>query len=151
MSTNLGGRKQAYVTIPIQGRDFGKVFLLTEMSAVKSEKWAIRAFLALARGGIDIPPDIEEAGLMGIASLGVKIFGQMLWADAEPLIDEMFECVRAVPNPQDRSLDTELFESSIDDVSTRMFLRKKVFGLHVDFSQLATVWKSVRLASGTGS
>jgi len=44
-------RKTATVTISAEGRDKGKTFFLTEMSAERSEEWGERALLALVRGG----------------------------------------------------------------------------------------------------
>ena len=41
-------RKVEYITIDQEGRDQGKTFKITEMPALKAEKWATRAFLALA-------------------------------------------------------------------------------------------------------
>lgn len=140
-------RKEVFVTITAESRDKGKEFRLTELPALQAEKWAIRAFLALARGGVPIPEDIKESGLMGIAMLGVKMFGSMRWEDAEPLLDEMFQCIQAVPEPGNHAKVTQLFESSIEDPTTVLFLRKQIFGLHVDFSKLAAASTSA-LAAG---
>jgi hypothetical protein len=143
-------RKTSFVTIAgdkEKNRDAGKVFKLTEMPPMQSEKWAIRAFLALARGGVEIPEDIAAQGLMGIAILGQKIFGSMHWSDAEPLLDEMLACVQAVPDPANMAVVTPLFESSIDEVTTILTLRKSIFGLHVDFSQLGALYVSAVASS----
>src|SRR5690348_15347201 len=129
-------RKVEFVEIDLAGRDKGKVFKLTEMSAAQAERWAMRAFLAMARGGIDVPEDIASAGLAGIAVMGLKAVGAMQFADAETLMNEMFACVEAVPDPTKRAITTQLFDESIEEVATRLYLRKRVFGLHVDFSQL---------------
>ena len=42
-------RKTKIVTIAAEGRDYGKSYLLTEMPALKAEKWATRAMMALIR------------------------------------------------------------------------------------------------------
>jgi hypothetical protein len=140
-------RNEKFVTITAKGRDKGKVFKLTEMPAMQAEKWAIRAFLALARGGIEIPEDIAQTGLQGIAMMGLKMFGSMKFEDAEPLLDEMLGCVEAVPDPANRAVTTSLFESSIEDPKTLITLRREVFGLHVDFSELAAPFASAAAAS----
>jgi hypothetical protein len=129
-------RRTATVTIDIAGRDFGKVFQLTEMPAAKAEKWAARAFLALARNGVDIPDNIAEAGLAGIAMLGIKAFGSMNFADAEPLLDEMFQCIAIIPDPAKPQVVRALIDDDIEEIATRLRLRKEVFSLHVDFSKL---------------
>lgn len=126
-------RKEIDVTIDSAGRDFGKVFHLKEMPASQAEKWAVRAFLALAKANIEVPDDAATMGIAGIAMLGFKAFGQMDFKDAEPLLDEMFRCVRRIPDPQRPSITTPLVEDDIEEIATRLRLRKEVFNLHTDF------------------
>ena len=142
-------RKTATVTIDEDGRDLGKVFLLREMPASQAEKWAARAFLAMARSGIDIPDDMAGAGLAGIAAVGLKAIGGLGFAEAEPLMDEMFACIQIIPDPARPAVVRALVESDTEEISTRLRLRKEVFGLHVDFSGLAAHLKSAQ-AAGTG-
>lgn len=142
-------RKTATVTIDAEGRDLGKVFLLREMPASQAEKWAARAFLAMARSGIDIPDDLAGAGLAGIAAVGLKAIGGLGFAEAEPLMDEMFACIQIIPDPARPAVVRALVESDTEEISTRLRLRKEVFGLHVDFSGLAAHLKSAQ-AAGTG-
>lgn len=142
-------RKTVTVTIEAEGRDLGKVFLLREMPASQAEKWAARAFLAMARSGIDIPDDLAGAGLAGIATVGLKAIGGLGFAEAEPLMDEMFACIQIIPDPARPAVVRALVESDTEEISTRLRLRKEVFGLHVDFSGLAAHLKSAQ-AAGTG-
>ena len=140
-------RKTLDVTITLPGRDKGKTFRIHEMDAARGEKWAMRAFLAMARAGFDIPDNVAEAGMAGIAAIGIRALGMMNWDDAERLADEMFTCVKAVPDPRNKLVETDLFDESIEEIATRLYLRKKVFGVHVDFSQLADLWTSASPAS----
>lgn len=123
-------RKQATVTIMAQGRDFGKVFLITEMSAAASEEWAGRALFAMLNAGVEIPDNIAGAGLAGIASLGVAALTRLSFDAAKPLLDEMFTCVQIQPSP---NVTRSLISDDIEEVSTRLQLRKEVFNLHVGF------------------
>ena len=41
------------------GRDKGKQYLITEMSATQAENWAIKALLAVGNAGIEIPEEIS--------------------------------------------------------------------------------------------
>lgn len=141
-------RKQITVTIDTPGRDFGKAFRLTEMPASQAEKWAARAFLALAKSGVEIPDNIANAGLAGIATFGLKALGSMSFADAESLMDEMFQCVAIVPDPARPMVVRALIEDDIEEVSTRVRLRKEVFGLHVNFSMPAAGLASPSTATG---
>ena len=60
----------------------------------------------------------------------------------------MMGCVQAVPDPKRPDLVTKLFDdASIEEISTYLTLRKAVFGLHVDFSELAAAYKSALAAS----
>ncbi|HEX7687348.1 MAG TPA: hypothetical protein VF453_06565 [Burkholderiaceae bacterium] len=127
-------RREAFVTIDAEGRDKGKVFKLTEMPAAQAERWAIRAFLALANAGVDLPEDVATSGMAGIAVVGIRALGKLKWADAEPLLDEMMLCVSACPQPDNRTVVTGLFPDSIEEISTRLRLRKEVFLLHTGFS-----------------
>lgn len=126
-------RKTAVVQITDAGRDSGKVFILKEMPASKTEKWAARAVLALARSGVDIPEDIAASGIAGIARLGVKALAGMTFPDAESLMDEMFECVSISPDPNHPEVVRAIIEDDIEEVTTRVRLRAEVFNLHASF------------------
>lgn len=132
-------RKTAIITISAEGRDSGKVFVLKEMPATKAEKWAVRAFFALNRAGIEIPEDIVQMGLAGIAMIGFKMLGSVQFEDAEPLLDEIMGCVSIMPDPKrpdvvrplvDRGTDGD----DIEEVPTRFHLRMEVFTLHTGFT-----------------
>lgn len=126
-------RKTATVTITDEGRDRGKQFKITEMPASQAEDWAIRAFLALAKGGIEIPEDVAGAGLAGLAKMGLGALKGMPYADARPLLDEMMACVRFVPDPAKPSFERNLVENDLEEVSSRLKLRIEIFNLHVSF------------------
>jgi len=128
-------RKTIDVTITAPGRDFQKVFSITEMPASQAEKWAARALLALSKAGVEIPENIADAGLAGVAILGLKALGGMSFKDAEPLLDEMMACVKIKPSPVDKpEIVRALVESDTEEIATRVFLRSAVFELHTGFS-----------------
>ena len=132
-------RRSETITIATEGRDKGKVFEITELPAMQGEKWAMRAFLALAKSGIDLPEDFGSGGMAAIALVGFKALGNVAFADAESLMDEMFTCVDLLPdpsNPQVKRNGAKLLPDDIEEVATLLFLRKRVFELHTNFSQL---------------
>ena len=92
-------RKTKIVVIPgtkseEQGaRDNGKTFLVTEMSARQAERWADRAFLALAHSSIDLPAGIERSGMAGISQIMTLLADTQL-PNASALMDEMVASVR---------------------------------------------------------
>lgn len=126
-------RKTKVVEITEEGRDKGKKYLLTEMSATKAEAWAMRAFLAASRSGIEIPDEIAALGLAGLAMIGLAGLKGVNYYEIEPLLLEMIECVQVMPNPNDPNVVRKLIEDDIEEVPTRLKLREEVFKLHTDF------------------
>lgn len=126
-------RKEKTVVITAQNRDAGKHFLLTEMPARQGEAWGMRALLALARGGVDIPEEMMSAGLAGFAVIGVKALGNLDYATAEPLLAEMLAQVQIVPDPSRPMIRRALIDDDTEEVSTLLTLRREILELHVQF------------------
>ncbi|CAB3854632.1 hypothetical protein [Achromobacter anxifer] len=123
-------RKQISLTIGAEGRDKGKVFILTELSAYDAEEWAGRALFSLMNAGVEIPDNIAEAGLAGVAAMGMKAIANLPFDSAKPLLDKMMDCVQIQPSP---NVTRELMSGDIEEVATLFTLRKKILGLHLDF------------------
>lgn len=119
------------------GRDAGKVFRITEMPADQAERWAVKAFLAAAKGGVTLPEAAAESGFAGIAQMGFSMLANMPTELAFELLDEMMACVQYQPNPAKPEVVRGLIADDIEEVMTRLQLRKAVFDLHVDFSPAA--------------
>lgn len=135
-------RKTRDITIPgtradeVGERDNGKTFRITEMPADQAERWAVRAFFVLAACGIDIGNLGDTPSMAGMAGLGFKALGKVDPEIVMPLLDEMMACVQYVPEkpgvPPQKILNGEA--SQIEDITTRLMLRKAVFELHTGFS-----------------
>lgn len=131
------------ITIPApttggrENRDAGKTFLITEMDAVRTEKWATRALLAIAAGGVDIPPDVLRMGAGAVVAAGFRALVTMSFHDAEPLMDEMMQCVEVVPDRRKPDVTRPLDAEDIDEVTTIWLLRSEVVELHTGFSVAA--------------
>lgn len=138
-------RKTKLVTLD-KGRDAGKQFLITEMDAFRAEKWAQRAMLALTRAGAEIPRDIAQSGMAGLAVAGLQALQGLSFEDVEPLLDEMFSCVQCVPDRKNaafvRPVILEGEGADIEEVMSLITLRQEVFALHVDFFFNAAASKS---------
>ena len=130
-------RKTINYTVSDNNRDKGKVFVLTEMSAVKAETWAIKALLALMNSGVDIPDGSETMGMAAMAELGLKAISGLKWEIAEPLLQEMMDCVQFMPEPRTPHIVRALFDEDIEEVATRVKLRLEVWKLHINFSLTA--------------
>jgi len=126
-------RKIVKYVVQDEGRDKGKVFVITELPSARAERWALRAFLALSQNGVDIPDDVSKGGMGGLAAYGLSVLGHIPFAEAEVLFSEMFECIQIQPNPADQAIVRGLVPDDIEEISTRMKLRMEVFKLHVDF------------------
>lgn len=127
-------RKELTITISDEGRDEGKVFLIKEMSAAQLERWAMRVMLAMGRSGVDIPDDLMSQGTAGMLRLGAQALFSIDPDDAQPLLDEMMECVFVIPDPARPQVIRPLFDEDIEELSTRLQIRKEVIGLHINFS-----------------
>jgi len=131
-------RKVITTTITDEGRDKGKVFVLTEMPASQAERWALRAFLALAKADIEVPDNLAQMGMAGIALIGVQALLRAPWQEVEPLLDEMLQCIQIQATPGKPGTTRSLVEDDIEDVATRLKLRAELLKLHMDFSKPAT-------------
>lgn len=127
-------RKTATVVIDATGRDQGKTFRLTEMPASQVEAWAMRAFLALAKSGADVPDALMSSGLAGLQRLGPGALSGMAYADLAPLLEEMMACVAIIPDAARPQVIRNLVEDDIEEVTTRLKLRAEVWKLHTGFS-----------------
>ena len=112
------------------GRDKGKQYLITEMPATQAESWAIKALLAVGNAGIEIPEEIATQGMAGLLAVSYMNLLKIPFESARPLLDEMMTCVQYVPSA---NLKRPLIEDDIEEVSTRLHLRKAVWNLHMDF------------------
>lgn len=126
-------RKTANITIDDEGRDKGKVFLITEMSAAQAERWAMRSLLALMRNGVEMPDGFEHLGMAGMAEVGIRALSGLDFEVAEPLLDEMMKCVRFIPDSSKMHYSRDLVETDTEEVLTRIRLRAEVWKLHTDF------------------
>lgn len=142
-------RKTKVVTITAKGRDESKQFFLTEMSAEDGEAWGMRALLALARSGVELPDDFLSMGLAGMAIVGVQALAGLQWAEAKPLLKEMMDCVQIIPDPRHPEVKRPRVEDDIEEIATLLVLRKEMIGLHLDFFMDGDLWTQARAAVKT--
>lgn len=132
-------RKTAMYTVMEANRDKNKVFLITEMTAEQGESWAMRTLMALMNSNVQIPQNYQKLGMAALATMGFKALSGLKWEAAEPLLREMMDCVKFIPDPRKPSVIRPLLEShdpenaDIEEVSTRVNLRLEVWKLHTDF------------------
>lgn len=147
-------RRLQTVTISLPGRDNGKSFLITEMSAFAAEKWAMRALILLVNSGLELGDDEVAAGMAGVAAViergGFVFKGRGLaFYELEPLLEEMLGCVQIVEPKITRSLT----EDDVEEVATLLFLRSEVLKLHTGFSlaERLSAFQGRRQSTGSGN
>ncbi len=128
--------KQAEVVCELDNSDKGKVFRLTRMSAVQSEKWAWRAISALGKSGIDMPEELFAFKMEVVAAVGIHMLMRAPWGEVEPLLDEMKTCIEFKPDNA-KPVFRPLVDSDIDEPVTILWLRDEVMHLHTGFSPAA--------------
>lgn len=148
----VSGRKTATVTITTDGRDKGKVFLLTEMAASRAEKWAERALLLALQAGADVQN--VRAGMRGVAIMGVQALLMLKFDDLDPLLDDLMKCVQFQPDPNNPAVVRPIVDNGtagedIEEVETRINLKMEVLSLHLGFSLAGELskWKSASPAT----
>jgi len=141
-------RKTTNITIQDEGRDKGKVFVITEKSAIEADKWGIRALLALSKSGVPIPPEFMEMGIIGVLAVGIHRLAGVSFGDLEPLLDEMLTCVQVIPTPERPDIVRKLLPDDIEEVKTLQTLRMEVFRLHTGFSPPAKAPESPKAPAG---
>lgn len=131
-------RKTEIFVVPTDGRDKGKRFLITEMPAMKAERWAYRALLALAHSGADLGEGALAGGMGAVAQAGFRALQKLNFEDARPLLDEMWDCVQVIPDPKNPEflrplVMNEMEGDDIEELETLWMIRERVFRLHTDF------------------
>ena len=125
-----------------EGRDKGKLFVLTEMPASRAEAWAMRAILALIGGGVEVPEGFEKLGMSAMAQMGIRALTSLKWEVAEPLLAEMWSCVQYIPDPSKPQIIRNLIEEDIEEIQTRVKLRAEVWKLHMGFLKAGVLLNS---------
>lgn len=135
-------RNELRYTVQLPGRDKGKTYLITEFSADKGERWAIRVFFALLNAGVQLPKGIETMGMEAMAAAGfdavVGSLSRVTFDVAAPLLNEMLDGVQLIPDISRPELTRNLLPEDIEEISTRILLRKEVWSLNTSFLAAVT-------------
>ncbi|WP_253822638.1 hypothetical protein, partial [Salmonella enterica] len=89
------------------------------MSASQAEWWAMRAIMAMGRGGVELPDDVRSMGMAALALEGLKALSKIPPEEARPLLEEMMECIQLVPEPKHRSIGRPLIKDDNKETTTR--------------------------------
>lgn len=122
-------------------RDNGKTFVLTEMDAYSGQDWALRALLALAASGVQLPDGALSTGMAGLAGFGVTALLQAPHGALKPLLEEMLGQARYAHNPNDPKMPTQAISPGpncpVEEIKTFLTLHMALVKLHTGFSPAA--------------
>jgi hypothetical protein len=145
--------REAHITITRDGRDKGGTFHLREMPAIPATEWFIRAMQLLARAGVDVPPNIMQAGAQGFLVMGIGSvvtgLGKAPWYDVKPLLDELLACVVSYQPPSGAVAlaGWPTIAGQIQEASTVLQLYEEVVSLSLNFSLSARLSEFRSLAA----
>jgi hypothetical protein len=119
------------VTITAEGRDKGRTYRLTEMPALKAERWARRAVMAMSRQELDIRSEIAALGMWGFVLGGMQALAAGDVDAVDQLMDEMLPQIQII---EERAVRPILAEGDVWEVMTYKTLRQELIELHLSFT-----------------
>lgn len=122
-------RKTCRLTIDTDGRDKGKTFVITEMSALDIERWTIRLVIALGKNGVVLPSVQVDSGFAGIAGVLWALVAQVTPGDAEALLATMLDGLKIDAG----KIVRELAPDDIEEADTLTQIRMAWVELHAGF------------------
>lgn len=125
-------RQEKRITIEDRGNKLE--FVVREMTATQLEDWTMRAVLVLAGAGSKIPAGggVEGIGRY-IAEHGLACLGEVDYARAKPLLDEMLGCCSRVVDKMEEKVTPETADAYIEDIATLFKLRTEALKLNFSF------------------
>ncbi|MEG2040075.1 MAG: hypothetical protein RR068_03070 [Hafnia sp.] len=132
-------RKEIPFIVEEEGRDKGKEFLITEMSAWDADSLAQDIFRAMGDSNYSsIPPDVIAMGCAGLATVGLSVISASSPEVARQLRDRLMSTVDIIITSdgqrQQRKVNGSL---DFEEVSTIRSLLDKVFQVNFDFLTIA--------------
>lgn len=132
-------RKEIPFIVEEEGRDKGKEFLITEMSAWDADSLAQDIFRAMGDSNYSsIPPDVIAMGCAGLATVGLSVISASSPEVARQLRDRLMSTVDIIitndGQRQQRKVNGSL---DFEEVSTIRSLLDKVFQVNFDFLTIA--------------
>lgn len=119
-------------------RDNGKTFVMHEMDAYTGQDWALRALLALAASGAELPEGALQTGMAGIAGFGITALLRAPYGALKPLLDEMLAQVQYAHKPNDPKHPLTPINPgpncAVEEIKTFLTLQLRLFKFHTGFS-----------------
>ncbi|EAS8902409.1 TPA: hypothetical protein ACTAM0_003209 [Salmonella enterica subsp. enterica serovar Soerenga] len=132
-------RKEIPFIVETEGRDKGKEFLITEMSAWDADSLAQDIFRAMGDSNYSsIPADVIAMGCAGLATVGLSVISASSPEVARQLRDRLMSTVDIVITSDGKRQQRKVNGSlDFEEVSTIRSLLDKVFQVNFDFLTIA--------------
>lgn len=133
-------RKEIPFIVETEGRDKGKEFLITEMSAWDADTLAQDIFRAMGDSNYTgIPPDVIAMGCAGLATVGLSVISASSPDVAQTLRDRLMSTVDIIITTKEGGRQQRKVNGALDfeEVSTIRTLLDKVFEINFDFLTIA--------------
>lgn len=123
--------KQKTVTITAEGRDKGRQYVLTEMPALKAERWARHVIMAMSRQDLEIRQEIAALGMYGLIIGGFQALAGGDMAAVDTLMAEMLPQISIVEDKVIRPIGAD---GDVWEIWTLKQLRQELIELHMGFT-----------------
>ncbi|HDL8245518.1 TPA: hypothetical protein PXR41_004568 [Yersinia enterocolitica] len=131
-------RKQITYTVEDEGRDKGKEFIITEMSAWDAEELSEEIYRAMGHGEFNsLPADVVSMGVAGLATVGVSVLAAAPASVSRPISDRILSTVEIVITNEGKDINRAIKPLDFEEISTIRTLKDKVFELNFGFLSLA--------------
>ncbi|ATM86683.1 MULTISPECIES: hypothetical protein [Yersinia] len=131
-------RKQITYTVEDEGRDKGKEFIITEMSAWDAEELSEEIYRAMGHGEFNsLPADVVAMGVAGLATVGVSVLAAAPASVSRPISDRILSTVEIVITNEGKDITRSIKPIDFEEISTIRTLKDKVFELNFGFLSLA--------------
>ncbi|EMY4690300.1 TPA: hypothetical protein ACPZRY_004353 [Yersinia enterocolitica] len=131
-------RKQITYTVEDEGRDKGKEFIITEMSAWDAEELSEEIYRAMGHGEFNsLPADVVSMGVAGLATVGVSVLAAAPASVSRPISDRILSTVEIVITNEGKDITRSIKPLDFEEISTIRTLKDKVFELNFGFLSLA--------------
>ncbi|HEI6738486.1 TPA: hypothetical protein SJ142_003014 [Yersinia enterocolitica] len=131
-------RKQITFIVEDEGRDKGKEFIITEMSAWDAEELSEEIYRAMGHGEFNsLPADVVSMGVAGLATVGVSVLAAAPASVSRPISDRILSTVEIVITNEGKDITRSIKPIDFEEISTIRTLKDKVFELNFGFLSLA--------------
>ncbi|WP_413534374.1 hypothetical protein [Rahnella inusitata] len=131
-------RKQVTFIVEDEGRDKGKEFLITEMSAWDAEELAEEIYRAMGQGEFNsLPADVVAMGVAGLATVGMSVLSAAPAHVSRPISDKLLSTVDIIISHDGKENQRKVKPIDFEEVATIRALKDKVFELNFGFLALA--------------